>query len=69
MRTAPKTSDPRSRGSLRLDPKVWEAVDEARSGRPGFISRNTWVMEAILEKLANEQQNTKQRKHTGSGNA
>lgn len=33
------------------------AVDDARSKRPGKISRNTWITEAILEKLERIEKN------------
>lgn len=45
----------RPRLNLRLDPEVWEQIDEERMKRAGNISRNTWICEAILEKLAAEQ--------------
>ena len=47
--------DDRGRQSLRLDPEVWTAIDTARLLRAGSISRNTWITEAIVEKLAREQ--------------
>ncbi len=47
--------DDRGRQSLRLDPEVWTAIDMARLRRAGSISRNTWITEAIAEKLAREQ--------------
>jgi hypothetical protein len=46
----------RARQSLRLDPELWELIDAARSGRPGNVSRNTWIAEAVMEKLAAAQQ-------------
>src|ERR1700693_3371627 len=47
--------DDRGRQTLRLDPEVWPAIDRARLRRAGSISRNTWITEAIAEKLAREQ--------------
>ena len=47
--------DDRGRQSLRLDPEVWTAIDRARLRRAGSISRNTWITEAIAEKIAREQ--------------
>jgi hypothetical protein len=47
--------DDRGRQSLRLDPEVRTAIDMARLRRAGSISRNTWITEAIVEKLAREQ--------------
>jgi hypothetical protein len=42
--------DPRARQSLRLDPDIWGAIDAMREQRPGS-PRNTWIAEAVLEKL------------------
>jgi hypothetical protein len=47
--------DDRGRQSLRLDPEVWAAIDTSRLRRAGSISRNTWITEAIAEKLSREQ--------------
>ena len=38
--------------NLRLLGKTFDAIDAARSERPGMVSRNTWITEAIHEKLA-----------------
>jgi hypothetical protein len=38
--------------NLRLPPETFEAIDAARAVRPGAISRNTWITEAVEEKLA-----------------
>ena len=61
------TSKPenRARANLRLDASVWRAIDDARGQRAGYISRNTWVLEAVLEKLAREQQNGEPMKSGG----
>jgi predicted HicB family RNase H-like nuclease len=40
--------------NLRLSPETFEAIDNARSARPGNVSRNTWIAEAIKEKLARD---------------
>lgn len=40
--------------NLRLPGETFEAIDEARHARPGNISRNTWITEAVEEKLARE---------------
>jgi hypothetical protein len=47
-------SEEKVRQNLRLDPDVWSAIDSDRSKRPGSISRNTWITEAILDKLARQ---------------
>jgi hypothetical protein len=49
-----KTATIRSldRINLRLPAETFEAIDAARAGRPGNISRNTWITEAVEEKLA-----------------
>jgi hypothetical protein len=45
------------RSTLRLPSELWAAIDGARDKRPGNVSRNTWLVEAITEKLAKEQKN------------
>lgn len=55
MSSALKKIDDRARQSLRLDQVILDAMDAARAKRPGFVSRNTWIVEAIEEKLAREQ--------------
>ncbi len=45
---APVTLD---RLNLRLPGEVFTAIDAAR---PGHVSRNTWLTEAVQEKLARE---------------
>lgn len=40
--------------NLRLSPDVFTLVDQARATRLGNMSRNTWIAEAIQEKLARE---------------
>ena len=40
--------------NLRLSGETFEAIDAARQSRPGNISRNTWITEAVEEKLARE---------------
>ena len=52
----PKEKD---RINLRLSPEIFAAIDEARADRPGSISRNTWITEAIQEKLLREGQRSK----------
>ena len=59
--------DDRGRQSLRLDAHVWTAIDTARLRRAGSISRNTWITEAIAEKLDREQNNGAPRRMAGGG--
>jgi hypothetical protein len=40
--------------NLRLSGNTFDAIDAARQARPGNISRNTWITEAVEEKLARE---------------
>jgi hypothetical protein len=49
--TPPATVD---RINLRLSPETFAAIDRARTARPGHVSRNTWLTEAVQEKLARE---------------
>lgn len=56
MNNAPKRDD-RARQSLRLDAEMWNEIDRARATRMGNISRNTWIAEAVREKLQREAAN------------
>jgi hypothetical protein len=40
--------------NLRLAGPTFSAIDAACASRPGNVSRNTWIAEAIEEKLARE---------------
>ena len=40
--------------NLRLSADTFSAIDAARADRPGNVSRNTWITEAVAEKLARE---------------
>jgi hypothetical protein len=40
--------------NLRLPAETFEAIDGNRIRRPGNISRNTWITEAIHEKLVKD---------------
>ena len=51
----------RPRQSLRLDPEIWEQIDLERAKRAGSVSRNTWITEAILEKLASRRRRAVQK--------
>lgn len=48
---APSTLD---RINLRLQPEMFAAIDDARLARAGHVSRNTWLTEAVQEKLARD---------------
>lgn len=43
-----------NRINLRLSSTTFEAIDASCLTRPGRVSRNTWIAEAIEEKLARE---------------
>jgi hypothetical protein len=43
--------------NLRLSAETFAAIDAARFVRPGHISRNTWLTEAVREKLMREAAN------------
>ena len=45
------------RTSLRLSAETFAQINDACSGRPGNVSRNTWIAEAVEEKLARERTN------------
>jgi hypothetical protein len=40
--------------NLRLEGETFAAIDAACAARPGNVSRNTWIAEAVEEKLARE---------------
>ncbi len=40
--------------NLRLAGNTFAAIDAAPAGRPGGVSRHTWIAEAIEETLARE---------------
>ncbi len=40
--------------NLRLAGRTFSAIDAACAARPGNVSRNTWIAEAVEEKLARE---------------
>lgn len=56
MNTESKSAEARvlERFNLRLLQETVEAIDSARARRIGNVSRNTWIMEAIAEKLRGE---------------
>jgi len=37
--------------NLRLSPETFEAIDASRNARPCRLSRNTWIAEAIEQRL------------------
>ena len=49
-----KTATVRSldRINLRLAAETFSAIDASCAARPGNVSRNTWIAEAVQEKLA-----------------
>ena len=51
-----KTATIRSldRINLRLPAATFDAIDQSRTARPGNVSRNTWITEAVEEKLARD---------------
>jgi hypothetical protein len=64
-RFAEKKADDRGRQSLRLEAAIWAAIDQARSRRPGRITRTTWITEAIMEKLTRDSEQELARKEGG----
>jgi hypothetical protein len=56
MNTDSKSATVRSldRINLRLASETFAAIDAACTARPGNVSRNIWIAEAIEEKLACE---------------
>ena len=62
MKPTPETRE-QDRINLRLS-AAFAAIDRARAGRPGRISRNTWIAEAVREKRAREAQRAKDQGQT-----
>lgn len=57
---------PLDRINLRLPVEVFAAIDTSRAARAGHVSRNTWLTEAVQEKLAREgsdASNVRERRH------
>lgn len=50
----PATVRDLDRINLRLSADTFAMIDAARADRLGNVSRNTWITEAIAEKLARE---------------
>lgn len=51
MRDTQAEKQPLERINLRLPKTVLDQIDTQRSGRTGFVSRNTWIIEAVQERL------------------
>jgi hypothetical protein len=47
-------SETDTRQSLRLPANLCARLDMARAKRAGNVSRNTWIIEAVVEKLSRE---------------
>lgn len=47
-------SEKLDRCNLRLPAQVVRSIDRARAKRPGVLSRNSWIAEAIRDKLSGE---------------
>jgi len=58
MLMAPPESEDRQRRNVRLENELWEGIEESIARRPGKTSRNTWIAEAVREKLEREIQVT-----------
>ena len=50
-RTAATDDDPLLSFTLRMRRSLVARVDEAAARRPGSVSRNTWITEAVAERL------------------
>lgn len=42
------------RMNLRMPEHLFAELDSLRKARPGHVSRNQWIIEAVSEKLARE---------------
>lgn len=61
-----KRSSALERINLRLPPEVLKAIDAECSRRAGNVSRNTWITEAVTERLARLASSSR---HQGAGGA
>jgi len=59
---------PLDRINLRLPIEVFRAIDADRARRPGIVSRNTWITEAIQEKLLREGVSNDKQPRAGESN-
>ncbi len=41
--------------NLRLPAEVFVKIDEQRKALPGKVSRNTWISQAVIEKLERDE--------------
>lgn len=67
MKNIVNTPRNRDRTSLRLDAELVAMIDKMRINRVGVISRNTWIAEAIQEKLAREIESSSERMKVPQG--
>jgi metal-responsive CopG/Arc/MetJ family transcriptional regulator len=67
MNNIAKTHKNRDRTSLRLNAELIARIDKARIKRIGVVSRNTWIEEAIQEKLAREIENSTELTQSAQG--
>lgn len=44
-----------SRLNLRIPAETFVKIDEQRKALPGMVSRNTWISQAIAEKLERDE--------------
>ena len=44
----------RKHSSIRVESEIMDAIERACSQRPGNVSTNQWIVEAVTEKLARD---------------
>lgn len=44
----------RKHSSIRVESEIMDAIERACSKRPGNVSTNQWIVEAVTEKLARD---------------
>jgi hypothetical protein len=54
MKKRAASNDNQGRCNLRVAANTLASIDAARARRAGFLSRNSWIAEAIKEKLQRE---------------
>jgi len=61
-------NQPLERINLRLPAEIFRAIDADRARRAGIVSRNTWITEAIQEKLLREGVSNDKQPRAGESN-
>jgi len=61
--TVIRDNDKIERINLRMPTGIMKAIDDSRKQRPGRVSKNTWIIEAIEERLERERRRQREENH------